>query len=83
LQPTTARAGDEILLAGEGFGPQPGQILLHIGGKEVEAEIGGWYDLGVRFTLPRIAIAVATQAEVIVVRGDGAAANPLSINITP
>jgi hypothetical protein len=83
LQPTTARAGDEILLAGEGFGPQPGQILLHIGGKEVEAEIGGWYDLGVRFTLPRIAIAVATQAEVIVVRGAGAAANPLSINITP
>ena len=83
LEPTTARSGGEILLAGEGFGPQPGQILLHIGGQEVEAEISGWYDLGVRFTVPKTDIAVPTQAEVIVVRGDGAAANPLRINITP
>jgi hypothetical protein len=83
LEPVAAKAGDEVLLAGEGFGPQPGQILLHVDGKELEGEIVGWYDLGVRWTLPKIAVAAATQAEVIVVRGDGAAANPLRINITP
>ncbi len=83
LEPTAAKAGDEVLLAGEGLGPQPGQVLLHVNGQEVEGEILGWYDLGVRWTVPKAAIAVPTMADVIVVRGDGAATNPLRIRITP
>jgi len=78
-----AVAGGEVLVAGEGFGPQPGQVLVHLGGLELEGEILGWYDLGVRVGLPNLPLAAATEAELLVIRGDGAAANPLTITITP
>ena len=83
LEPVVAKPGTEVLLAGEGFGPRPGRVLVQIDGKELDGEILGWYDLGVRLVLPKLAIVAPTEAEVIVVRGDGAAANPLKITITP
>jgi hypothetical protein len=83
LDPTTAAVGDEVVLAGEGFGPEPGQVLLHLGGIEMEAEVLGWCDLGVRLALPDLPLAAPTEAELIVIRGDGAAANPLQITISP
>jgi hypothetical protein len=83
LDPKTAAVGDEVIVAGEGFGPQPGRVLLHLGDIEMEPEILGWYDLGVRLALPNLPLAGATEAELIVVRGDGAAANPLQLAVTP
>lgn len=83
IDPTTGRAGGEVLLAGEGFGPQPGRVLLHVQGKEIDAEILGWYDLGVRWAVPKLGLAGPVEADVIVIRGDGAAANPLRITLTP
>ena len=83
LEPSTAPVGSEVVLAGEGFGPGPGQVLLHMGGIEMEAEILGWYDLGVKVALPDLPLAGPTEAELIVVRGDGAAANPLQVTISP
>jgi hypothetical protein len=83
LEPSAARAGDEVVLAGEGLGPEPGQVLLNIDGKELEGEILGWYDLGVRWTMPKTAVTAPTDADVIVIRGDGAATNPLRIRIDP
>jgi hypothetical protein len=83
VSPTEAAAGSEVMLAGEGFGPRPGQVVVHMGGLELEGEILGWYDLGVRLSLPKLPLAGATEAELIVVRGDGAAANPLKIRIAP
>jgi hypothetical protein len=82
-EPNQAPAGSEIILAGEGFGPQPGQVVVHLGGLELEGEILGWYDLGVRLRLPNMPLASPAAADVIVVRGDGAAANPLKITVTP
>jgi hypothetical protein len=82
-QPQQAAPGGEILLAGEGFGPQPGQVLVHMGGLELEGEIRGWYDLGARVALPQLPLAAPAEAELIVVRGDGAAANPLKIVVDP
>jgi len=83
LEPKQAPAGSEITLAGEGLGPEPGQVLVHLAGLELEGEIVGWYDLGVRFSLPNVPLAGPTEGEVIVVRGDGAASNPLPITVTP
>jgi hypothetical protein len=83
IDPVQAAAGGEMIVAGEGFGPQPGQVLLHIGNQEAQAEIVGWYDLGVKFAAPKIEITMPTEAEVIVIRGDGAAANPLKITLLP
>jgi hypothetical protein len=83
LQPKAAKAGEEILLAGEGFGPQPGRVLVQVNGQEIDGEILGWYDLGVQWTLPKLALAAPVEADVIVIRGDGAAANPIKITITP
>ena len=83
VEPAAAKPGQELVLAGEGFGPEPGQVLIHFGQQELQGEILGWYDLGVRWTLPKAAILAPTEAEVIVIRGDGAAANPLKIAINP
>ncbi|MBN2577835.1 MAG: hypothetical protein JXB10_02505 [Pirellulales bacterium] len=83
VEPAQAAAGGEMLVAGEGLGPLPGQALIHVAGKEYEAEITGWYDLGARLNLPPIPVAQPTDAELILIRGDGAAANPLKIQIQP
>lgn len=77
-----APAGAEITLAGEGFGPEAGDVLVTIGGAEMHAEIVGWYDLGVRIKLPALPLAGPTEAEVVVVRGDSAVSNPLTIHVT-
>jgi len=37
----------------------------------------------VKLALPELVLAGPTRAELIVVRGDGAAANPLQITISP
>lgn len=83
LDPVKAKSGGEVVLAGEGFGPQPGQVILVIDGKEIDAQILGWYDMGVRFALPQIVATGPIEAEVIVVRGDRTAANPLEFTILP
>jgi hypothetical protein len=54
-----------------------------VAGQEYEAEITGWYDLGARLNLPPIPVAQPTTGELILVRGDGAAANPMKIQIQP
>jgi len=79
----SAQAGELLTIAGEGLGPMPGRVIVHAAGMEWEAEIEGWNDLGVRVKLPNLPLADVTPAEMIVVRGDGAAANPLSINLKP
>jgi hypothetical protein len=83
LEPVEAAAGSEVIIAGEGFGPEAGQVLLHLGGVEMEAEILGWYDLGVRVAMPKLPLAGPTKAELVVIRGDKAAANPLTITLLP
>jgi hypothetical protein len=83
LKPKTAKASEEILLAGEGFGPQPGRILVQVNGREMDGEILGWYDLGVQWTLPKLALTAPVEADVVVIRGDGAASNPIKITIAP
>ena len=49
----------------------------------MDGVILGWYDLGVRWTVPRLALNAPVEADVVVVRGDGAAANPVKITLTP
>jgi hypothetical protein len=83
VDPTNAAVGGELVLAGEGLGPQPGQVLVNVGGQELQAEVLGWYDLGVRINVPQIDLKEATPAEVVVVRGDGAATNPIKVTLQP
>jgi len=83
VEPASVPAGGELIVAGEGLGPEPGKVLVHLGGIEMEAQVLGWYDLGVRVAAPNLPLAGPTEAEFIVVRGDGAAANPVKVTITP
>lgn len=80
---TAAAPGSVISLAGEGFGPEPGEVIVSIDGKEHPAEVRGWYDLGIQITVPEIDVQSAEKAEVLVVRGDGAASNPVPLDIAP
>ena len=82
-EPSTVPAAGELLIAGEGLGPQPGKVLVNIAGLELEGEILGWYDLGVRVKLPHLPLVKPTEAELVVIRGDGTAANPLKITVGP
>lgn len=81
VQPGACRPGSAVVLAGEGFGPEPGKVLVRWHGSETEAEILGWYDLGARVQLPDLGLPGASQAELIVVRADGMAANPLGLTL--
>ena len=76
-------AGSKMTLAGEGLGPAPGRVVVHAAGLEWEAEIEGWTDLGARIQLPAFPLADHTPAEIVLVRGDGAATNPFSVTMTP
>ncbi|MAG92690.1 MAG: hypothetical protein CMJ48_02915 [Planctomycetaceae bacterium] len=78
-----ASAGSLLNIAGEGFGPEPGQAIVVVNGLELQAEIQGWYDLGVQIKLPMLPLAAPANAELIIVRGDEAAANPLEIQLLP
>ena len=83
VQPREAWAGAEVIIAGEGFGPAPGRVVAHVAGQELDAEILGWCDLGVRVNLPGVAQGEAVKAELVVVRGDGAVGNPVPVTIQP
>jgi hypothetical protein len=80
---TSAEPGAMIDIAGEGFGPEPGEVIIQINGLELQAEIYGWYDLGVHIKLPALPLAAETQADIVIVRGDGAVSNPVQILVVP
>ena len=80
---TAAAPGGTLNIAGEGFGPEGGQLVVLAGGQQLQAEIQGWFDLGVRFTIPAFVLKGSTDAEILVVRGDGAVANPLHVQLAP
>ncbi|HET6422907.1 MAG TPA: hypothetical protein VFG20_04445, partial [Planctomycetaceae bacterium] len=80
---TAAQAGAMVSLAGEGFGPEPGQLLVTVNGQTQQAEVHGWYDLGVNFKLPDFNLAQAADAQIIVVRGDSAVSNPVELDVAP
>ncbi|MCA9039873.1 MAG: hypothetical protein KDA65_05935 [Planctomycetaceae bacterium] len=78
----TVPMGSIINVAGEGFGPEPGEIFVVYDGQQYPAEIYGWYDLGVRFQVPSINMGGEDKtAEILVIRGDGAAANPIEVDL--
>lgn len=80
---TASAPGGTLTIAGEGFGPEPGRVLVSVNGQNTEALIQGWYDLGIRFTVPTYMLTGTVEAEVLVVRGDGAVSNPLTIQLAP
>lgn len=80
----TAAAPESLLtIAGEGFGPEPGQVIVSVYGQQVQAEIHGWYDLGIRFAVPNFELTQPVDVEVLVVRGDSAVSNPLTVRLAP
>jgi hypothetical protein len=80
---TAAAPGALVSIAGEGFGPEPGRLIVSVNGEQTEAMVYGWYDLGVQFELPNVPVTEPTDAEVLVVRGDGAASNPVTVRLAP
>ncbi|OYW16939.1 MAG: hypothetical protein B7Z55_13535 [Planctomycetales bacterium 12-60-4] len=73
--------GEMVSLAGEGFGPEPGQLIVTVGNRQIPAEIHGWYDLGVYFKMPNLPVTGDRTAQILVIRGDGAASNPVTVEI--
>ena len=80
---TATSPGTALSVAGEGFGPEPGQVLISVGGQQIQAEIQGWYDLGVRFIVPNMVLSAPIDSEVLIVRGDRAVSNPLTVRLAP
>jgi hypothetical protein len=76
-------AGNEVSLAGEGLGPEAGQFIITVGNQTFQGEIEGWFDLGVRIRLPNFQMNQSVDAQVVVVRGDGAFSNPLAVTLVP
>lgn len=84
LDTSVASSGTMVSLAGEGLGPEPGRVVITMNGKEYDPEIYGWYDLGIQFKVPEnIPLTGVTDAQVVVIRGDGAVANPVDLQLAP
>lgn len=77
----TSFPGAMVTLAGEGFGPEPGQLVVISGNREFPAEVHGWYDLGVHFKMPNLPVNATNTAQILVIRGDGAVSNPVTVSI--
>ncbi len=61
-------------------------LLVHLSalnGEEMECEIITWHDLGIEIKLPEMDLAEKTQAEILIVRGDGVATNPQALELGP
>jgi hypothetical protein len=80
---SAAAFGSLVSIAGEGFGPEPGEVIVTLGDRQQSAEIYGWYELGVQFRLPNIVTNDVSEAQILVVRGDGAVSNPLMLQVAP
>jgi len=80
---TRLEPGETVAIAGEGLGPEPGKVMVFVAGVEMQAEIHGWFDLGVRVKMPPLLVTRETKMEVVVVRGDGAASNSLPVQLVP
>jgi hypothetical protein len=80
---TAAAPGSTIAVAGEGLGPEPGEVIVSIGDEQHSAEISGWYDLGVQIIVPKLDVNDAEHAQILIIRGDGAASNPVALDIAP
>jgi hypothetical protein len=76
-------SGALVNLAGEGLGPEPGKVLVSLNGMNFEAEIYGWYDLGVQVKMPELPLLDIAEANLVVVRGDGAVSNPVDVEFAP
>lgn len=76
-------SGAMVNLAGEGFGPEPGKVLMSLNGMNFETEIYGWYDLGVQVKMPELPLVDVAEATFVVVRGDGAVSNPIDVQFAP
>ncbi|WP_145311972.1 hypothetical protein [Gimesia fumaroli] len=76
-------SGTLVNLAGEGLGPEPGKVLVSLNGMNFEAEIYGWYDLGVQVKMPELPLLDVAEANLVVVRGDGAVSNPVDVEFAP
>jgi hypothetical protein len=54
---------------------------LEIDGQQQPVEVVGWHDLGVQVRLPELQLGDLESAELVIVRGDGAATNPITIQV--
>ncbi len=80
---TAAAPGSTIAIAGEGLGPEPGEVIVTVGEDQYSATVRGWYDLGVQFIVPDLELRQVAEAQVLIIRGDGAASNPVILDIAP
>lgn len=71
--------GSPLELQGEGFGPQPGQVVLNVAGLKLSAEVLGWSEVGIAVRMPQLALTEPTPIQVVVLRADGQPARPLSL----
>jgi len=80
---SAAAPGTTVTVAGEGFGPEPGEVIVATQDEQVPAPITGWFELGVQFKMPDLKMRSPTDAHVMIVRGDGAASNPVDLQVAP
>lgn len=83
IESPVAPVGAEVNVAGEGIGMQPGRAIVKLGGLDMEAEVIGWSEMGLRVRLPALPLASPTDAQLIVVRADGVATPPLAMQVVP
>ena len=78
-----APVGAKVQLSGEGFGLQPGRIILELPGLKLNARVLDWNALGVTLQLPELALAAPAAARLVVIRSDGQTAPAIPVKLVP
>jgi hypothetical protein len=78
-----AAPGSEINIAGEGLGAAAGQVIVKLAGLEMPAEVLGWSEMGIQIRLPSVPMVNPVDAQIIAIRADGKAIQPLALKVIP
>jgi hypothetical protein len=83
LEPAAPVSGGTLILVGEGFGRDTGQVQFDIGGLKLLATVEKWMEVGARVRVPEFVESNSIQAKVTVIRSDDQTTDPRTVRISP
>jgi hypothetical protein len=76
-------AGQGFELPARGLGVEPGRVAIKVGPIFVECRVDAWNDTGLAATVPEVALAEATPAELLAAAADGTPLVRMPVRLLP
>ena len=77
------KSGQQVTIDGRLFGPDPGKVVLQVGGLSLNAQVTAWSSSQVTAVLPQLPIAGSARATVVIKTSYNHVADKLEVNLLP